>query len=270
MTGGEYDLGLLVMGMHRSGTSATTAALAAVTNGTEIPSDDFPPCDDNARGYSESMCLTTVNAILLEALGGAWDTLPEFTPDWVDQLFDTQAPQFAQVNFDKTFTTDAWIWKDPRTCLTAPFWLRLLKDRIDGIVIVFRHPEEVAASMASSRPISYWGALDLWSAYTRAAIHSAIGYRTLITSYHSLLDSPDTWLAQVGDLIDSTPLHLVANPARALMGVASPALRRHARVPGGRRVLPQQASALFAELMDLEGVHQHLSWRTADLLPSWR
>jgi hypothetical protein len=258
------------MGMHRSGTSATTAALAAVTDGTEIPSDDFPACDDNARGYSESQCLTNINDILLAAFGGAWDKLPHLEPDWVDQLFATEDPQIARDHFDKVFTTDAWIWKDPRTCLTAPFWLRVLKDRIDGIVIVFRHPEEVAASMVASRPISYAAALDLWSAYTRAALRNAIGYRTLITSYHSLLDWPDTWLAHVGDLIEGTSLHLVADPALTLMGVASPALRRHTRGPGASPDLPPQASALFAELMDLEGVHQGLPWRAADLLPAWR
>lgn len=258
------------MGMHRSGTSATTAALAAVTDGAEIPPDDFPACDDNARGYSESQCLTAINDILLSARGGAWDKLPDFEANWVDQLFAGEAPKLVGDHFDKVFTTNAWIWKDPRTCLTAPFWLRVLKDRLDGIVIVFRHPEEVAASMAASRPISYAAALDLWSAYTRAALRSAIGYRTLITSYHSLLDRPDTWLARVGDLIEGTPLRLVADPALTLMGVASPALKRHARVPGESPDLPPQASALFAELMGLEGVHHRLSWRTADLLPAAR
>jgi hypothetical protein len=258
------------MGMHRSGTSATTAALAAVTDGAEVPPDDFPACDDNARGYSESQCLTAINDILLSELGGAWDKLPDLDPNWVDHLFATAAPQLVQDHFDKVFTTDSWIWKDPRTCLTAPFWLRVLKDRIDGIVIVFRHPGEVAASMAASRPISYEAALDLWSAYTWAALRNTIGYRTLITSYHSLLNRPDTWLADVGDLIEGTPLRLVADPALTLMGVASPALKRHARGPGESPGLPPQASALFAELMDLEGVHQRLAWRAADLLPASR
>jgi hypothetical protein len=245
--------------MHRSGTSVTATALHAVIRDAELPRDDFPASADNPRGYSESQRLTSANDCLLSKVGGTWASPPELDPGWVGQLFATEVPGLALASFDEVFTRDAWIWKDPRTCLTAPFWLRLLQGRVDGIVITFRHPGEVAESVAASRPpISRSEALGLWRTYTESAIRNASGYRTLITSFQSLLDTPEIWLARVSELIDDTPLHLVADPARALMGVASRPLKRQVGVPGGSPDLPPEVSALFAKLMDLEGVHQHL------------
>jgi len=40
-----------------------------------------------------------------------------------------------------------WAWKDPRLCLTLPFWLEVLDAR-PAMVVCLRNPLEIAASLA--------------------------------------------------------------------------------------------------------------------------
>ncbi len=249
-------MGILVLGMHRSGTSATTEAMAAVTENTELPTDDFPPVveDENPRGYFESQSLTGFNDLLLSVLGGDVFRPPKLTPGWVEELFRTHATQ-ARTQFAQVFRTDNWIWKDPRSCLTAPFWLRLLDYRIDGVVIVWRHPVEVAESMANSRGVSRMEALELWRKYTESAVASARGMRTFVSSYATLLDEPECWLRSLDHFVEDTQFHLVDDPATSLSAAVSPVLHHFDHPPGDLPDVTPAARRLLARLKSLEGVH---------------
>lgn len=63
-------LAVLVLGMHRSGTSVLTRAIALL--GASLPSDLHPPGADNPDGYWEPAGLQRINDRLLQAAGSAW------------------------------------------------------------------------------------------------------------------------------------------------------------------------------------------------------
>lgn len=61
----------LVLGMHRSGTSAVTQLLALA--GAQLPTNVMPGDEHNAKGYFEPWKIAIFNDERLRAAGSAWD-----------------------------------------------------------------------------------------------------------------------------------------------------------------------------------------------------
>src|SRR5947209_20087599 len=61
----------LVLGMHRSGTSAVTQVLALA--GAKLPQNVMAGDEHNARGYFEPWRIALLNDERLRAAGAAWD-----------------------------------------------------------------------------------------------------------------------------------------------------------------------------------------------------
>src|SRR3954471_750445 len=66
----------LVLGMHRSGTSAVTQVLALA--GAQLPENVMAGDEHNARGYFEPWRIAMLNDERLRAGGGAWDDVFAF------------------------------------------------------------------------------------------------------------------------------------------------------------------------------------------------
>ena len=73
--------GMVVLGMHRSGTSAVTRILNLL--GADVgPEDDLLTEYDNPSGHWESKALVACNDRILAAFGRSWDFPPWLGPDW--------------------------------------------------------------------------------------------------------------------------------------------------------------------------------------------
>src|SRR5690349_3871672 len=66
----------LVLGMHRSGTSAVTQLLSLA--GARLPRNLMPGDEHNAQGYFEPWRIATFNDERLRAAGSAWDDVFAF------------------------------------------------------------------------------------------------------------------------------------------------------------------------------------------------
>ena len=68
---------VVVLGMHRSGTSAVAEAVVrlGVAVGDSLSMDG--PSEWNPRGYFEDPELNRINDAVLEAIGGSWAAPPE-------------------------------------------------------------------------------------------------------------------------------------------------------------------------------------------------
>src|SRR4051812_47384663 len=74
---------ILVLGMHRSGTSALTRVISLL--GAELPRRMMPTQDDNAAGFWESLTLVALNNAILSRLQTRWD---DWRPVRVAELDD--------------------------------------------------------------------------------------------------------------------------------------------------------------------------------------
>src|SRR5712692_1238939 len=159
--------GVLVVGMHRSGSSAAARSLNLMGLSVCRQDDLVPDLIGNERGHWESASLVTFNDRLLARVGRAW-WFPPQVGAW-EALSSSLQAQLAEcrTRFDRVHEQSPWVWKDPRTSLTLPLWLSALGSRVLGLVFCFRNPLEVADSLATRNQFPQYLSICLWERYNR-------------------------------------------------------------------------------------------------------
>jgi hypothetical protein len=247
---------IAITGMHRTGTSMVTRALHdsglhLLGTGAEAFID---AAEDNPEGFWENAAIVACNDDLLEAAGGAWDNPPEHLPFGADDPRVAHLNDAARAALDGLREHDHWGFKDPRTCLTLPFWQDLLAERAIDVryVVCLRSPADTAASMISRDyqpplPAARWGAL--WLEYTARAIAGTAGEPRLLVAYDDLLANG---LVEAARLADFAGLPLPTGERRVELEAAiEPGLRHHASSllsTAAERTLPVAARSAFLAL----------------------
>ena len=141
---------IIVIGMHRSGTSLLSRILsqAGVFMGA-----------DTDRNH-ESYFFQKLNIWLLNQCGGRWDHPGVIDDLLVDMKIRTQTTEYLRqqigspkliryLGLARTLSRfnrlDAWGWKDPRNTFTLPLWMDVFPNA--RIINVYRHGVDVAASL---------------------------------------------------------------------------------------------------------------------------
>lgn len=148
---------VIVLGMHRSGTSCLTGSLQLA--GLDL--GEFSAWNPhNLKGNRENVEVMTLNEAILVASGGRWD-LPPKKVRWLPEH-----SQEARRILAKYSGSPIWGFKDPRTLLTLEGWLDLGIE--PDYIGIFRHPLAVAASLIRrSEAMPLRDALGLWYAYNK-------------------------------------------------------------------------------------------------------
>jgi hypothetical protein len=180
-------MGVYVLGMHRSGTSAVTRVVNLL--GVPIGRAErlMVARDDNPAGFWEHVGLMDVNDAVLARLGGAWDAPPDAARGDV-QLADLQ--QRAREEFDATYDGTRFVFKDPRVSLLLPFWRSVLGERATSAVIVLRNPLDIAQSLLHRNELAVSYSLALWEHYLRVLLRDVAGMPALVVDYDALVDAP--------------------------------------------------------------------------------
>ena len=195
---GGYEPGrsVVVLGMHRSGTSVVTRIINLLGPCLCRSDDVVPGNPGNPAGHWESASLIKFNDRLLGMSGGSWAAPPPLIPDW-----ETTPPVAAlrgdgERVFMDAYPEEEWVWKDPRTCLTLPFW-RTVWQRDPVAALVSREPLEVFLSLRSRNGLQKAHCIALWERYTRSAILSADGLPVVRVSYDRLMRDPASAVANL-------------------------------------------------------------------------
>src|SRR5258706_1307568 len=139
----------LVLGMHRSGTSAVTQLLALA--GANLPHNVMSGDEHNAKGYFEPWQIAMFNDERLRAAGAAWDDVFAFPfrplPTRIERGWITRAEALFGEEFgDASFP----LLKDPRITVLMPLWRTGLGD-LDvaaRCVVPVRHPLAAPGSLS--------------------------------------------------------------------------------------------------------------------------
>jgi len=173
---------VMVVGMHRSGTSFLTGSLQ--TAGLELGNHSaWNP--HNLRGNRENQDIVAFHDRLLAARGFAWDRPPPERVSWTEEEFAE-----ARAIIASYANVPLWGFKDPRALLCVHGWRTLLPElRFVGI---FRHPLAVARSLAARGGMPQEQALFLWEHYNRRllALHDETRFPLLC------FDEPEAALHQ--------------------------------------------------------------------------
>lgn len=183
--------GVVVLGMHRSGTSLVTRLISLLGFALCREDDLLVGRKGNPRGHWESMSLLAFNDRLLDELGTTWFCPPSLSPDELARMLDRHGTD-ALARLRRYHPERPWVWKDPRTCVLMPFWSAVLGEHA-AYVLVVRHPFEVRDSMARRNGCTPAFSLALWERYTRQAMIGAAGRPMMVCTYDEVLTDPPGW-----------------------------------------------------------------------------
>jgi len=207
---------LFVVGMHRSGTSALCSALHACGASFGRNLLEAMPGVNN-EGFWESADVVAVNDELLQSAGADWYavTRRHLDVDWQAMNFDACRRRAREILLQGFGDGPVEAVKDPRLCLTLPFWMALCRDLQlpFAVCVVERDPWEVACSLRQrdAFPVGY--GLRLRALYSQA-LQAAVPDRVLRVRYRNLLEYP---LRTMRDLAKQVPLEIdAARLARAV------------------------------------------------------
>ena len=154
---------ILVLGMHRSGTSSVAGVFARM--GAETPATLMAATQENERGFYESAVLTKFNDDVLAAAGSHWADWRTIDPDWLRCASAGELGEAAKAVLRSEFAEgELIVVKDPRICRLAEFWLPVLDElgTTPLIVTPLRSPLEVAQSVTRRNGIPVSEAIFIW------------------------------------------------------------------------------------------------------------
>ncbi|MBO0905832.1 sulfotransferase family 2 domain-containing protein [Jiella sonneratiae] len=196
---------IIVVGMHRSGTSALAGALRFA--GLQHSPDLMPAAADNPDGFFEPLPVVRMNERMLNLAGAAWNKVP-FWMHWAN---------FARADFGRwcaeTFAETAekvWhdtfqalegdvVCKDPRLALTLPVWLKAAEANgfAPKVLLVHRPSIAIMASLARRNRMEFEGAADLVADYWEAMLHHAPADARVV-GYDAFREDPAATLETLG------------------------------------------------------------------------
>ncbi len=258
---------VLVIGMHRSGTSAVTGALGQL--GLRVPAagDLVAGWPDNPVHF-ESHALTEVDDAILRGAGGSWSSPPDFEEHWQRSPAVVAALASARAAAWRAFPDGGPLaWKDPRLSLLLPLWRSLLPSPVIT-VYVWREPLAVARSLQARQSFTISHGLALWERYTRASLGALAGHDVFVVRYEDLLEDPAVllrsvagWLHDAGGLPQAPTDDAIS---AAISSVAVPLARQ--RHDGE---IPDVLRVAVAELSTMGGAHDVLRSVELPAAPSW-
>lgn len=189
---------IVVLGMHRGGTSAITRAME--TLGADFGTNlGRPVAGENDKGFFEDLDIHRINAELLHAARASWDSL---TPIDLDRIAPAMLDVFrerATAVLREKCRTKIFALKDPRLSRLLPFWMPVFERSGMRIfyVIAIRNPISVARSLKRRDRFSLEKSCRLWLAHMVPAIRATDGQRRVLVDYDSLIDAPIAELTRV-------------------------------------------------------------------------
>lgn len=217
--------GILVVGMHRSGTSAATRLVNMLGLPLCVEDDLLRQLDGNETGHWESTTMCQLNEQMLAQMGRAWWCPPPSGAAYAEAAGRIELdPAAARASFDAAHPAGPWVAKDPRTCLTLPFWRRAL-DRPLAVVFMYRNPVEVAASLLKRNVFSFPRSVATWDRYNRLALEHLAGLPTHVSRYDDLVTDPVGWCTQIAEFLEWCGLKPEMPSPAAIESFIEPRLR---------------------------------------------
>lgn len=168
---------LLVLGVHRSGTSALTGCLIQL--GAQGPKTLMPPHADNPAGYWESNVLHELHERLLGLAASTWYGWAPLDRAWFESATAAAVAAECRASIHAEFdSAPLFVVKDPRICRFVPFWVNVLTSLhiAAAPILVIRSPLEVARSLRARDGFGIDRCLLIW---LRHVLDAEAGTRTL-------------------------------------------------------------------------------------------
>ena len=186
--------GVIILGMHRSGTSIVGGLMNRM--GLETGGPLIQAAKDNEKGFFERIDVALQNDefMRLQRVHYALNT-QNYDPVVALRVALLEEGDFGYGREALAFLNDRthypYMLKDPRLCITIRTWLPLLRS-IPAILFTFRHPLDVALSLHNREQEQFRivRGLRLWYVYNRRAIQQSQDLCRVVTSHRLVMSHP--------------------------------------------------------------------------------
>lgn len=260
---------LIVLGMHRSGTSMAARLLNMMGAYFAPEGQSLGFNADNPKGYWERRDVLRFNQQLMQLRGCSWFDLRGW--DW-QTPFEAPPPIRRQMR-GLVLEMDAhrpWLLKDPRLCLTLPAWRPLLE--VPVAVLISRDPLEVALSLNQRNQYPLAFGLALWESHIASALNAARSLPLVHVAHEALLADPVQAVQQLhADLLAHEVQGLRLPSLREILAFVEPKLyrARQSSLPPDQTLSAYQ-QALYRMLRGEEMIAANLTVSDSSLMEMQR
>jgi len=256
----RIDNMILVVGMHRSGTSAAARLINIL--GADVGENLLlGQTEINRNGFWENNALIDIHDEIFVELDSAWFDFRPLPPEWwrSEEIrpFGREILSVVERDYSSTHLLGV---KDPRLCRFLPLWKEVLKPVVQNTLclLMIRNPLEVAGSLKKRDNIEKDIALMLWMLYVLEAEYYSRELRRSVVDYDGLLKDWKGTVERMTDELGITWPKSIPEVADALQKEINPDLRRHHLKPLDLKetdALTRKALAVYAAVTggDLSG-----------------
>ncbi len=203
MSATDHQRIIVVLGMHRGGTSVIARALQAL--GVDLGSDLLPPvAGENDKGFFEDREIMALNDELINTMGLHWHAcmqpaLHNVRKD-VLQSFLQRAVQLLRARI----TERPFGFKDPRVSRLLAFWQPVFRHLNIEVryLIALRNPLSVEKSLAGRDKFMPGKSHILWLEHYVQSMLGTEAEQRIIVDYDSLLEHPLAQLGRMASVLD--------------------------------------------------------------------
>jgi GT2 family glycosyltransferase/glycosyltransferase involved in cell wall biosynthesis len=216
---------ILVLGMHRSGTSVVSRLLNMMGAYFAPEGVEMAAHHSNPKGFWERKDVYEHCKKLLASIGCDWQRLSQFNINALPAEVITEFKEDATRIILGMDAHRPWFLKEPRMCLLAPLWLELLE--LPVCVFVYRSPLEVARSLEIRNGFSGTFSFALWEHYTTSALNATLGLRRIQVNHADVMSRPVPTVHALGRQLKAHGVRGLRIPtAEEILAFIDPALYR--------------------------------------------
>lgn len=204
---------VVVLGMHRSGTSVVARSLRVM--GVELGNRLLPAMGGvNEKGFWEDSDLVALNNEILREINGDWHHLTQFDVQCMAIL--REKGYFSRaidlLNHKIGDQSRIFGFKDPRIAKLLPFWDEVFSHcHLDvRYILAIRHPLSVVRSLAKRDGFMAEKSYLLWVSHVIECLQSGPAYRRTLIDYDQLMQHPEQELNRIAQVLglDIDPVEL--------------------------------------------------------------
>ena len=204
---------IIVLGMHRSGTSCVGNLLTKIGIYFGDHSVSTGTGEENRKGFFERRDMREICDAVLQGSGSDWWAVGDFSTERVPVQIRTEvSTKFATV-LEELHRHEPWFVKEPRLCLVWPLLSAQVANPV--FVHVWRDPREVAQSLAARNGFPIDFGIALWERYVRSAFLVSRDQCSVILSYNQLLKDPEGETRRLVEELGRLGVSGIAMPSEA-------------------------------------------------------